>query len=412
MKAVVHIGTEKTGTTTIQRFLSLNRDRLLNQRVAYLKSPGSENQRNFVSYSMRSDRVDEHIKRLGIIEKEKRDAWRQEFSTALADEVLSISEVADTVIISSEHFHSRLHSTKEVENLRDLLSLYFSEVSILVYLRRQDELAVSLYSTKLKTGSSPNHILDPSISPSNNYFNFYKLVRRWSDIFGKDNLMIREFSKDNLLRQDLLADFMHQSGIDFDSSFFIPERENEKLPGAVQKLLQQFNKKFPSFSGNTENLQHKDLRTFLIKRLSKKISGDTILPSRDEAVAFMDQFAESNESLAREYLGGKALFSNDFSRYPAITSASEITEDLLEDLFESLSAYFSSRFVSSFDLASVDVHGDAADILRDLSGMYVKEYPEVALFLLEEARKYRPNGKHILNRIEGLRSRLKYSLTS
>lgn len=36
----LHIGTEKTGTTTLQSFLSKNRDALSKQGIIYPKSPG------------------------------------------------------------------------------------------------------------------------------------------------------------------------------------------------------------------------------------------------------------------------------------------------------------------------------------------------------------------------------------
>ena len=71
MKAIIHIGTEKTGTTTIQEFLHLNRSKLANQGVAYLQSPGLRNNRKLVTYCMKNNKVDNHVKNLAILSDAK-----------------------------------------------------------------------------------------------------------------------------------------------------------------------------------------------------------------------------------------------------------------------------------------------------------------------------------------------------
>ena len=57
-----------------------------------------------------------------------------------------------TAIFCSEHCHSRLTSPSEVDTLRDFLGGFFDDVRVGVYLRRQDQVALSLYSTRLKSG--------------------------------------------------------------------------------------------------------------------------------------------------------------------------------------------------------------------------------------------------------------------
>ncbi|MEJ2523509.1 MAG: hypothetical protein P8080_11660, partial [Gammaproteobacteria bacterium] len=63
----------------------------------------------------------------------------------------------------------------------------FEEVRVRVYLRRQDELALSFYSQKLRAGFIP-----PSIMPLANlkrprqpYFDFDALLSRWAAVFGE-----------------------------------------------------------------------------------------------------------------------------------------------------------------------------------------------------------------------------------
>ena len=151
-KALIHIGTEKTGTTSIQDFLHINRQALIQHGVAYLKSPGLTNHRKLPIFCMRDDRVDDYVIELGIVNKEARMRWKREFKKELHDELDCLSSKISSVIISSEHFHSRLCYESEVRALKEMLQKHFSEIRIIVYLRRQDKLAVSSYSTYCKCG--------------------------------------------------------------------------------------------------------------------------------------------------------------------------------------------------------------------------------------------------------------------
>lgn len=60
MKTIyLHIGIEKTGTTTIQKFLHLNRENLTKFDFAYTKSTGLQNNRKLVSAAYDLDTRDE-----------------------------------------------------------------------------------------------------------------------------------------------------------------------------------------------------------------------------------------------------------------------------------------------------------------------------------------------------------------
>ena len=66
-RVLIHIGTEKTGTTTIQEFLHINREKLYSKGIVFLKSPGERNQvRDLVTYCMNPHRVDKHAHKLEL----------------------------------------------------------------------------------------------------------------------------------------------------------------------------------------------------------------------------------------------------------------------------------------------------------------------------------------------------------
>ncbi len=47
MTAYVHIGTEKTGTTSIQEFLCINQEKLKTQNIIYVSLVGSQKEEKF-----------------------------------------------------------------------------------------------------------------------------------------------------------------------------------------------------------------------------------------------------------------------------------------------------------------------------------------------------------------------------
>ena len=72
---VLHIGTEKTGTTTIQNFLKANRDQLRRQSVDVSKDLmiPSGNQRWLAALAYNATRIDELISTQGYRSKAERD---------------------------------------------------------------------------------------------------------------------------------------------------------------------------------------------------------------------------------------------------------------------------------------------------------------------------------------------------
>ena len=211
-RIIVHIGVEKTGTTTLQEFLHANRDRLREKKVAVLKSPGLRNHRSLATYCMSAHRFDQYTKKLRITSEATHQIWAKKFKRRLERELDSIRE-DESIIISSEHFHSRLHTQEEINKLQSLLVEYCSDIRIIVYLRRQDQVAVSLYSTLCRAGGYRNSVFPMGISENEHYYNYYLLLEKWSEAFGQKNIIPRIFERKHLLNQDLISDFIFSSEV-------------------------------------------------------------------------------------------------------------------------------------------------------------------------------------------------------
>lgn len=313
MKAILHIGIEKTGTTAIQSFLSDNRASLKDSGFAYLESTGLPSNRKIATYSFDDDRSDDHHELLGTIDLEARKVWNNEFANAFKSEIESLPSSVHTIVISNEQLHSRLERISEIKRVKALLEPYCDEIEILVYLRRQDQLATSLYSTALKCGHSFDSIL-PGVAPDNHYYNFEVLLSKWVEVFGRESITARVFGRTSMINGDLLDDFLFYAGMSEVSmeGKVLPGRQNESLEPRAQEYLRVANKHIPMLVDGRFNI----LRERLTYQLESKFSGKPELPLKQDAVRFCAMFDESNSRVAKEWFGRDVLFTDNFEKYP------------------------------------------------------------------------------------------------
>jgi len=152
MRLFLHIGTEKTGTTSIQNSLVRNSNLLEDSGIHVLKACGTGNMRALPAICMQIDKFDDYFKSKSIDTIEKKEAHSREILAKMSSEIEALPSHIHTVVISSEHFHSRLFSQKEVLRVAEVLGEFFSEIHVVCYIREQVAMCISHYSTAVKTG--------------------------------------------------------------------------------------------------------------------------------------------------------------------------------------------------------------------------------------------------------------------
>lgn len=326
MKAIIHIGTEKTGTTTIQHFLQRNRDLLATLGIVYPRTPGLINHRALAVYVKNEfKQEDGFILENNLSAPERLQLWKTNFQTRLQAELRQLDAGVHSVIFSSEHLHSRLPGEEGIQNLKALLSPWFEEIEILVYLRRQDQLAVSAYSTKLKVGKTPNEILDLNVDPQSHYYNYNIFLNKWRSVFGRPHIKVIFYEPVTFRNTDLISGFLASTGIPDNEQWVRPQRLNEKLSWQSQHLLRRYNKRYPGYDDNGRNLLNIRVRQKLLKRLETRFPGPSEMPTRSQAIAFYDIFREDNRQLAREWFGRELLFEENFAEYPELKVKHRLT---------------------------------------------------------------------------------------
>lgn len=320
-KCVIHIGTEKTGTTAIQSFLGSERKSLRSQGVLYPKDmpKSTASQWEFVA-AVQSEPWRQDVGRaFGIKTESDQTRFRERLRSRLNDE-LGKSRKIHTLLISSEHFHSRLNSIAQIHELKSFLEHWADEFEVIVYFRRQDEVAVSFQSTRLK---SSVQLTDLSLFGDGRgplkYYDYYDLFQRWAEVFGSDAMKPRIYDPNLWANGSLVQDFAETAGLTLkgsDQSIVNPSLSREGF-----HFLRAVNRLYPTIPGDSSD----NARTQLVKVLSESYIGKFQPISRAEAERFLDQFAESNEALRRSAFPElpSPLFDPDLSAYPETADSIE-----------------------------------------------------------------------------------------
>jgi hypothetical protein len=293
---VLHIGTEKTGTTSIQSFLEQNRNLLLSNKIYIPDFLGKSNHRHTAHIAQEDNRCDAFARILGIA---KNSDTLSEFKKR---KILELSKKAEEYsdyrwIISSEHLQSRLTSHKEIFRLKEILDRSFSSITILIYLRDPIQTAISAWSTSIKVGGTASRLGDPGKFQDNNC-NHKAILTRWLKIFNKSQFKVRIFDAKSFHEGNLLRDFCLCSSIKWDDKFAIPDRQNEILPFQALKLLARINSNIPLFTGDSINPIRGDLLKYFMEHF-KGFPG--YLPSSTEVHLWKSYYQQSAEYVREEF---------------------------------------------------------------------------------------------------------------
>jgi hypothetical protein len=342
-KCVLHIGTEKTGTTSVQAFLGLNRDNFASHGYfvpGSLMPPDMQDKPNHVhlaAIALNDRRFDKDLRgTIGLNDTASLSRFRTSVYTAFNDEVAGVPNHCHTLLLSNEHCHSRLQSVEEVAYLKTFLDAYCETYKIIVYLRPQHELAVSQYGMMLADGfydidmfpQLSDSICDKRRRYTNwSYFDYGTLLTRWATVFGHNSLVPRIFSRSTLKNGSIIDDFF-AGMLPFDE-WPRPERQNANLSPRAQKFLLAL---YPVLAA-TGHAASAPIGEKIRNILRKLYPGEGTLPCRADAVAFFEQFRVSNGQVLTEWFPMRQkLFDEDFSVYPEVVDSSNLTPHEIIDI--------------------------------------------------------------------------------
>jgi hypothetical protein len=237
----LHIGSAKTGTTSIQSFLQLNVQQLGAQGYYFPHSLGQPNNNRLVTYALDPSKIESKRRLFGIASLEDLKQFRSQTEKALGKELASLSNEIEHVVLSNEHCHSRLTSIDEIYTLKQFLDPFFSIIRVIVYLRRQDLSAISLYNTRILSGSSSFRIFPPTQPSLPLRYDYAQGLQLYAEVFGQENIVVRVYDRRTLKKQPLVHDFAQSIGLAVDEKFENPARLNRSLRGLDLQFIRLLN---------------------------------------------------------------------------------------------------------------------------------------------------------------------------
>jgi hypothetical protein len=294
---ILHLGAEKTGTSSIQKYFGTHREALLRDGFWYPES--FTNPAGHVHLKLSGAAADGSLKPSGP----QSSAFREELDKALA-------RGAKAAVFSSEFFHSELRDKASVERLKTFLSAFFDRFMLVYYARRQDQMLASMHSTAIQGGwTTSRQALSVYESKGHYYFDHAAVCDLWSDAFGRENLVCRIFERDRLVNGDIVDDFMTTTGASLDETR--PKvSANESLSFETMHVLLLLNA--------SRHKDNRDLRRKLVATGKKRDAERTPMLTRDEAERFLRRFDESNRRLFSRYVDAALAggFAPGFDKFP------------------------------------------------------------------------------------------------
>jgi hypothetical protein len=239
-RVILHIGTEKTATTSLQEFFRLNQEQLSTQGIWYPSDESLDYCHRGGHFPLAASLMEE---RPEFISKEKYFEAEQLFKQLISDFDLRDE---DTLLLSAEHFSSRCSRFDITLTLSQLLAGL--DVKILVYLRPQQEMLISAYSTLIRRGGKQSlaEARQRWLRPHSLYFNHLIMLESWLENFSRESVAVRIFQEQVLVEGDIHADVMDYLGIELPSPKY-PERLNTPISKELVDFLYLANQHFPQW---------------------------------------------------------------------------------------------------------------------------------------------------------------------
>lgn len=333
----LHIGTPKTATSAIQKFLADNREALREDGYCYPDSlhryPDVHIRRN--GHFLVGTVVSEDGKR----EKEKEAAY---FEAGLQN-VAACFVKYENVVLSDESIWRAVSYTRKTlfSQLKEEADKNNYKIKVIVYLRRQDTFVLSLWNQKVKHNSSPSSSLRcedyiaNALQKDKRMFAYGKKLDEIAEVIGKENLIVRRFAPYDWKDGSVIHDFMQAIGLDVTDAYHEDEEpvnlrlnKNETEIKRILNGCPEFSKKELAYMEN------------VLREISAEYAEEpkTSMLTAAQRQQFLETYAAEN-MWAAEYIGdGKPLFSTEIEDLPKWSASND-------GMTESVIRFFSALFM-------------------------------------------------------------------
>jgi 2-polyprenyl-3-methyl-5-hydroxy-6-metoxy-1,4-benzoquinol methylase len=277
VRVYLHIGLPKTGSTALQWTFDVNRE-LLKQ--------------NGIFYPNASPPPHEGIAHQGLVRGlDEPDAGAREWEPTLWELDHADQDVA---VISSEQFS--VLRDDQIAVVRSYLADH--DVTVVVYLRRQDEFLHGLYCTPvLFYGETREFEQWRRESDVDTLLDYFALLARWERVFGREAMMVRPYERSQLTGGGIVSDFATCTGINLPSNLRQLTRltTNRSYPRSAINLIRSLQQEQELVRCVPEARQ-------LMEIIYQDQPGEADVLSPEDRQSILSEYVESNREVARRYL--------------------------------------------------------------------------------------------------------------
>lgn len=292
MELILHIGTHKTATTSLQHFFTLNRDVLRKNGIHYPSNKTSAYVANFLASDLafgKSEKV------LTYLIKAKNEAQNLGCRSVL---VSAESFYAMTAFFLGMYDRQRDvadywdNEEKLIFELRKHCTI-FNHIRIVCYIRPQDEFASSVYNQMVKSTIGTSLYYLDFLRKIKESFDYRHHLSLWSKHFGENAIFITQFNevRGNILKHFCLRFLTPDCYQQANQTDFLA---NTRLNRDVLEVKRAFNATEPDRA-----------YAFVAAAVFRKLSDDyrdskgyQVFASQADQYAFFSEFEEGNRALS------------------------------------------------------------------------------------------------------------------
>jgi hypothetical protein len=241
-KCILHIGTPKTGSTAIQRFLEANYDVLSRRNITADVKLANDLAKAFTLWHTRTH----FLRKAGLQDQQKHAQLKRKAVEALHEIVSSEANAKKVVILSSETFYMMPEHNTDIIAIKEVLESYFETVDVVCFFRDPVDFVVSSYNQNLRgaySGSLQAYIGKYIASSRWKYFSNYKI---WSSVFGADRCCFVPFNADQQTNYDVVRHFCGLVNLDFEGlAFSQGKRFNPQMSAKLTAIYRLINMLVP-----------------------------------------------------------------------------------------------------------------------------------------------------------------------
>lgn len=322
----LHIGTAKTGSTAIQKFLKLNQEKLTEQGYCYPM--------------LFADKYKDENKNAQFLIAAKYDAQKKRkkeeelrFLEEGMDQISECFRNYDNVILSEERIWWASSYLKP-----ELFSLLQQEmkkrnfvIRVVAYLRRQDSFIESHWNQQIK-GDRVSRTCEQHYAYLEEerplMLDYASKLEETASYFGEENMIVRRYEPGQFEGGNIYTDFAKAVGLKWDDEFkMLVQTPNDRLKGTTHEIKRVING-MQELDRNEVEFFRNVLTTCSKERTTKDAYS---MFSAEEKKEILDKYSEGNLAIAQKYIkDGKPLFTDKVSEQPKWdVSQADMKEDMI-----------------------------------------------------------------------------------